>query len=193
MAVQVTIVKDAIIALATGKAQIIDDNYTTYNFDNWVDFTRRADENTRRKYNGVLRSPSTHILAPQVIRFPDCEYTSPLIKTVKYSRRNIYSRDNYRCQYCDNKRKEFRDALDMGATKKEILNLDHIIPRSRGGQSNWINVVTSCIWCNADKGDKLLEELGWKLKKQPTKPKWTSHTGTPFGRAKQKFWEKFLQ
>lgn len=193
MAVQVTIVKDSIIALVTGKAEVVDDEYAKYTMEDWIEYTASADEETRKKYGGLIRSPSTTILAPQVIRFPDCEYTSPLIKTIKYSRRNIYSRDKYQCQYCGNERKEFKAAMKLGATKKELLNLDHIIPRSRGGKSSWTNVVTSCIWCNADKGDSLLEELGWKLNKTPAKPKWESHTGTPFGKERKKYWEKFLQ
>jgi hypothetical protein len=96
------------------------------------------------KYEGLVRSPSVTLLAPQVIIFPDCDYTSPLIKAIKYSRRNIYQRDNMTCQYCGRQ------------ADKGILNLDHVIPRSRGGPSSWSNVVTSCKPCNDKMGYKLL-------------------------------------
>ena len=192
MAVQVTIVKDSIIALVTGKAKVVDNEYTQYTLRQWIDFTRRADKATQRIYSGTIRSPSIAILAPQVIRFPDCEYTSPLIKTVKYSRRNIYNRDRFQCQYCGNKRSEFRAAMQKGTFKQGLLNLDHVVPRSRGGESSWTNVVTSCTWCNTDKGDNLLEELGWRLERQPSKPKWESHIGTPFYKVRKKYWERFL-
>lgn len=194
MAVQVTIVKDSIIALVTGKAQVVDDDYVTYDITQWSEYSRMMEDDPEiaEKYAGVLRSPSTHLFTPQVVRFPDCEYTSPLIKTVKYSRRNIYTRDKYTCQYCHNQRPEVLKALRAKEPKKSLLNLDHVIPKSRGGPSSWTNIVTSCKWCNADKGDKLLEELGWKLPKTPAKPKWQSHVGTPFQRVKKKYWQRFL-
>lgn len=195
LAVQVTVVKDSIIALVTGKAQVVDDDYVVYNLNQWREYSESLngeDQETLDKYAGMLRSPSTSLLAPQVIRFPDCEYTSPLIKTVKYSRRNIYNRDKYTCQYCHNTRPEFKKAIKGGVPKKSLLNLDHVIPRSRGGPSSWTNIVTSCKWCNADKGDKLLDELGWKLPKTPAKPKWQSHVGTPFQMAKKEYWQRFL-
>lgn len=194
MAVQVSIVKDAITVLVTGKAVAVDENYVPYSFKRWTEYTKENQHNgpVVDKYAGILHSPSVILFTPQVIKFPDCEYTSPLIKTVKYSRRNIYSRDKHACQYCLNKRSEFRDAVIMGATKKSLLNLDHVIPKARGGQSSWTNIVTACRWCNADKGDKLLEDIGWKLHKIPAKPQWQSHVGTPFQTVKKKYWERFL-
>lgn len=180
LAVQVAVAREAIIALVTGKAQIVDDNYAVYNLEQWDAYSKTADQETREKYPGILRSPSIQLLVPQVIRFPDCEYTSPLIKTVKYSRRNIYTRDSNTCQYCGEK---FR---------KEDLTLDHIIPKSKGGRSSWTNIVTCCKMCNMEKGDQLLEDLGWKLLRQPVKPKWNSHVGVPFKTAKKRYWEKFL-
>ena len=194
MAVQVSIVSEAIKALVKEVAVIIDEDYINYNLARWADFTDTfyEDEETAEKYSGLVRSPSIRLFAPQVIRFPDCEYTSPLIKTIKYSRKNIYSRDKNTCQYCQNQREEFRLAMMSGAIRKSLLNLDHIIPRAKGGKSSWTNIVTSCTWCNNEKGDKLLSELGWTLIKTPQKPKWESHVATPFERAKKKYWQRFL-
>lgn len=182
MATQVSTVQNAIIVLVTGKAKVVDDNYITYNLEGWANHTKELKYNQEEtvKYEGLVRSPSIEIYAPQVIYFPDCEYSSPLIKTVKYSRKNIFQRDNYTCQYCSNK------------FKKEELTLDHIIPKSKGGKSSWTNIVTCCTGCNADKGDKSLKELGWQLKQQPKSPKWKSHVGTPFSMEKNQYWERFL-
>lgn len=180
MAVQVTIVRDAITALTTGKAEVVDDNYQRFDWDMWKLQSKEIPAADHYKYEGVIRSPSTMILAPQVIRFPDCDYTSPLIKTVRYSRRNIYDRDDNTCQYCGKK------------FERKALTLDHVVPKSRGGKSSWTNVVACCTMCNADKGNRLLEEIGWKLKKQPVKPRWTAHVATPFRQAKKDYWEKFL-
>jgi len=178
LAIQVTVVKEAICALVTGKARVVDQNYTMYDFTAWAEYTAMHDDDGT--YPGVIRSPSVEIFAPHVILIPDCEFNSPLIKTVKYSRRNIYQRDKNTCQYCGKK-------ID-----RKNLTLDHIVPKSKGGKSSWTNVVASCVWCNSEKGDKLLSELGWKLRKQPTKPRWKSHIGVPFNRSKKEYWEKFL-
>lgn len=180
LAVQVSEVKDAICALVAGKAKVIDDTYNLYTLNEWKKLTAEHPEHAE-KYQGLLRSPSIQIFAPQVIIFPDCEYTSPLIRAVKYSRKNIFQRDGYTCQYCGKK-----------FDKKE-LNIDHIVPRSRGGPNSWRNVVTSCIYCNAEKGDKLITELGWKLIAEPREPRWKSHVGKPFNQAKRKYWEAFLK
>ena len=194
MAVQVSVVTEAIKAVVKEAAVVVDEDYINYNLEQWVEFTNTfcEDKETADRYPGVIHSPTIQIFAPQVIKFPDCEYTSPLIKTVKYSRKNIYARDKNTCQYCQNKRPEFREALKGGRTKKSVLNLDHVVPRAHGGKSSWINIVTSCMWCNNDKGDKLLSELGWTLIKKPQKPQWQSHVSAPFERVKKKYWQRFL-
>lgn len=182
MAIQVTIVKEAICALTTGKAKVVDQDYVTYNLRQWEDFTSLYKLSEKANdYHGMMRSPSVQILAPQVIIIPDCEFNNPLIKTIRYSRRNVYQRDNFTCQYCHKK------------VDKANLTLDHVIPRSRGGKSRWENVVASCIWCNAKKGDKLLSELGWKLNKPPAPPRWKSHVGLPFNKEKKEYWNNFLR
>ena len=73
------------------------------------------------------------------------------------TRKNVYARDQNTCQYC-------------GATKN--LTLDHVIPQSKGGGTTWENVVTACSRCNQRKGDKLLSQLGskMKLRKMPKEP-----------------------
>jgi hypothetical protein len=94
------------------------------------------------------------------------EYLRPvIIKLVRYvylpfkriplSRNNIYRRDGYTCMYCDS---------------KENLTLDHVIPKCKGGQNEWDNLVTCCKKCNSDKGDKSLKQSGFKLRFEPYKP-----------------------
>src|SRR5213082_1944507 len=70
-------------------------------------------------------------------------------------RLTVFARDGGRCQYC-------------GATAE---NIDHVIPRSRGGQHVWENVVAACRPCNTKKEDRLLHEVGLVLRRQPTAPK----------------------
>ncbi|UCH85801.1 MAG: HNH endonuclease [Candidatus Latescibacterota bacterium] len=79
---------------------------------------------------------------------------------VKFSRENIYTRDKYRCQYCGEK----LDARD--------LTCDHVVPRSKGGQTEWTNIVTCCRPCNRKKGGLSPEEAGIRLIKRPSRPSW---------------------
>tara|TARA_R110002167_G_scaffold276610_3_gene482566 strand:+ start:147 stop:659 length:513 start_codon:yes stop_codon:yes gene_type:complete len=78
------------------------------------------------------------------------------------TRRNIYNRDNYTCQYCS-----------MKAISRFDLTLDHIVPKSRGGPKTWDNIVSSCHKCNIKKGPRTPKEAGMKLLKEPRRPKAT--------------------
>lgn len=77
---------------------------------------------------------------------------------VKFSRINIYTRDKFTCQYCGE------------VFHTEELNLEHVVPRARGGKTTWENVVTSCIPCNDRKADKTPEQAGMRLLTKPKKP-----------------------
>lgn len=76
---------------------------------------------------------------------------------VKLTRREIFIRDNYTCQYCGRQTRE--------------LTIDHVIPRSRGGPHTWDNLVSACRSCNHRKGGKLLAESRLTLKKEPAEPR----------------------
>jgi 5-methylcytosine-specific restriction endonuclease McrA len=78
----------------------------------------------------------------------------PFRATAPLSRRAVFARDSHRCQYCGS-------AAD---------NLDHIVPRSRGGPHTWENVVASCRTCNARKEARLLHECGMVLRRKPIAP-----------------------
>lgn len=91
-------------------------------------------------YDEVLRSPSTQIEIPSVIKLKD--YNKVVYYNVPLTKRNIYIRDNYRCGYTGKKIKN-----------REDLSIDHIIPKSKGGPTNWTNLVTAHRQVNIDKGD----------------------------------------
>ena len=80
-------------------------------------------------------------------------------QAVKFNRRNIFARDRNRCQYCG---KRFPTSE---------LSLDHVVPRSRGGEATWENIVCCCVKCNVRKGGRTPEEAGMKLITEPVKPK----------------------
>ncbi len=102
-----------------------------------------------------LRSAAAEFVWPHVIRL--LQYVRvPKSVQRKISRRALFARDRWRCQYC--------------GTESGKLTLDHVVPRSRGGESVWENVVTSCAPCNLRKGDRTLDEVGMRLHAPPRAP-----------------------
>lgn len=100
-----------------------------------------------------LRTVSKNFPLPSVIKLQD--YARIPYKGVVLTRQNVFKRDGFSCQYC--------------GTSKD-LTLDHLIPRSKGGKSDWSNLVTACKRCNARKGNKSLEASGLILARTPFKP-----------------------
>ncbi|MBD2214310.1 HNH endonuclease [Calothrix sp. FACHB-156] len=113
-----------------------------------------------------VRSASFVLQVPEHIRLtfgnPERHWKVPPV-----NRREVLKRDGHTCQYC-------------GSTKR--LTLDHVIPRSKGGQHTWNNVVTACERCNSTKSDRLPHEAGMVLK---TKPKAPIHPAVTFA---EQFW-----
>jgi 5-methylcytosine-specific restriction endonuclease McrA len=102
-----------------------------------------------------LRSASSTYPWPHVIRL--LQYIRvPRAVQRKISRRALFARDGWRCVYC--------------GSGNGRLTLDHVVPRSRGGESVWENVVTACAPCNLRKGNRTLEESGLALRKMPRPP-----------------------
>ena len=110
------------------------------------------------EYSREIRSVSFTIKLPSVVRL--LRMVRKPKSPVKFSRQNIYARDKYRCQYCGEK------------FSSEELTYDHVIPRSRGGKTEWENIVTCCVDCNRRKGGKTPSEAGMKLIRKPVKPNW---------------------
>ena len=120
---------------------VLNASYEPINFTNW------------KRAVVLLLKEKAQVLSSRVIRLID--YVKiPLnrIMIQKPTRTLIYQRDDHTCQYC-------------GSQKK--LTVDHVIPRSRGGQDTWENMVVACSPCNVKKGNTLLEQTGMKLKRVP--------------------------
>jgi 5-methylcytosine-specific restriction endonuclease McrA len=109
------------------------------------------------RYDETVSSPTITIRIPAVARLVGKMAREK--RDVKFSRSNVYERDSYRCQYCGAK-------LDA----KE-LNYDHVLPRARGGKTNFENIVTSCFDCNRRKGNRTPSQAGMHLRSIPKRPK----------------------
>lgn len=126
--------------------------------------------------DSYLRSPSSAFRLPSVIRLVY------MIKRprprVRLSRKEVFARDHYTCQYCGTKSKE--------------LTIDHVTPRYRGGRHTWDNLVSACKSCNHRKGGKTLEEARMKLIRLPHEPKATSYYVLQQNLEGYEEWEKFI-
>jgi 5-methylcytosine-specific restriction endonuclease McrA len=127
---------------------------------------------------GFIRSISHDIPIPSVIRLATM-VRRPYHADRKITRMEIFKRDKYICQYCGKEAKQ--------------LTLDHVIPRYRGGQHTWENVVSACVYCNRRKAGRTPEEAGMKLINQPTKPRFTGLFYIPARYSKVRDeWQKYL-
>ena len=103
-------------------------------------------------YRRKVRSPSFEMNLPSVIALKSFIQPS---KHPNFTRFNVFLRDKFTCQYCGD---------------KNDLTFDHLLPKSKGGFTNWENVVTSCSVCNVKKGGRLYSASGMKLFRKPFKP-----------------------
>lgn len=185
LAVQVCSVKRAISLLYQGYAKAVDEDFQAYTFEDWAQVSQQMVEVENDEF---IHSTSLKIRIPRVIVL--LMYDRLPKREVRFSRKNIFERDNFTCQYCGTKPPNKKVAIKW--LEKNQLNLDHVVPRSRGGKTTWANVVASCYRCNSKKGSKTLEELGWVLKKRPVVPKWEPVLSLPAGLVPHKQWVNFM-
>jgi 5-methylcytosine-specific restriction endonuclease McrA len=130
-------------------------------------------EDSRR----VLRTPSTLFPVPSVVRLK--RYVRrPHRQRVAFNRRNVFRRDDQRCQYCGG--------------RSHDLTLDHVLPRSRGGATSWENVVACCRACNARKRDRTPEEARMQLQRAPAAPAFLFTAAYGIVPDVDPLWEKYL-
>lgn len=108
------------------------------------------------EYDNEVRSAYLVIKIPAVVRL--LKRFRKVNKPVKFSRVNIYGRDNYECQYCARR------------CSMSELTYDHVLPRSQGGKTTWTNIVSACQDCNSRKAGRTPEQARMKLRKKPVQP-----------------------
>ena len=174
VAIQTTTVKEALGLVAKGAARIVEpESFTAHDLETWNDVSR-----AKAKFgDAVIRSARLELAPPEVILLTDYEGMGE--RAVVFSRRNLFKRDRFTCQYC-------------GAQPgPEELTIDHVAPRSRGGLSSWENCVLACVVCNRRKADRSPAESGLSLLRKPRKPSWRSLARIE-PRIRRESWEQFL-
>lgn len=180
MAVHIISVRRAFALLCRELAEVVhveEGQYANYSFESWREISElRA--SLKEPDDDWIRSVNFEIQAPRVIRL--LSYDRLPKQVVRFNRRNVFARDANRCQYCG---KRFPTSE---------LSLDHVVPRSRGGETSWENIVCSCVQCNVRKGGRTPHEAHMHLVRPPVRPKRSPLLTIKLGNPKYQSWKAFL-
>ncbi len=171
LAISTTTVRKALSLVYQHAATVIcPDTYETHDFDSWAGVAVARDE-------PCIRTVANRLKVPEIIVLN--VYNKQPKRSVAFSRRNLYRRDRYTCQYC-------------GARPgSEELTIEHIVPRSHGGRTTWLNCVLACVECNKRKANRRLNNTGMRLLRAPKVPRWSWDVEIAVGRRRAS-WGHFL-
>ena len=167
--VHITSVRRALSLLYQDVAHAVDQEYRTFDFASWSALGPGAE---------AIGLVNAAIQVPRVILLRS--YDRMPRRHVRFSRFNVFLRDQNRCQYCGRQ------------LPRAELNLDHVVPRSHGGASVWENVVCSCHRCNRVKGGRTPSEAGMRLLREPFRPQWTPSMAEAYRQRRHDAWMPFL-
>ncbi len=174
--IRITSAKLAIMLLFSEKALVLDSNYNTYTIQEWIKYSSEVSQTELP----IIRSQTLNLIVPEVVILPTYLRKPSHSKRLRYSRISIFKRDNWKCMYCNN------------TFSRQDLTVDHILPKSKGGRSTWLNIVSACKPCNWKKADRTPEEAGMKLISQPKIPTWRDGVGELPPGIKKELWDNFL-
>ncbi|MBI2825620.1 MAG: HNH endonuclease [Planctomycetia bacterium] len=180
MAVHVVSVRRAFGLLFRELAEVIhveEGQYANYDFESWREISELRAQ-FKEPHDDWIRAVNFEIQVPRVIRL--LTYDRLPKQSIRFNRRNIFARDANRCQYCGRK------------FPSSELSLDHVTPRSRGGETTWENIVCSCVKCNVKKGGRTPQEAHMHLVRAPLKPKRSPLLSIKLGNPKYESWKSFL-
>ncbi|MFB3893860.1 MAG: HNH endonuclease [Phycisphaerae bacterium] len=179
-AIRVVPARRAFVMLYKELAEIVaveNDQYVSYDFESWREVSEYRAK-YEREHNDWVRCVRFELAVPRIVRL--LFYDRLPRQPVKFNRRNIFARDGNRCQYCGRK------------FPSPELSLDHIVPRSRGGDTSWTNIVCCCVDCNVRKGGRTPHEAHMRLIAEPVKPRRSPVITLRLNSAKYASWKQFL-
>lgn len=180
LAVHVITARRAFVMLYRDCAEVVhieDGQYASYDFAAWCEISayRSAEKSVRDDW---IRAVSYEIQVPRVIRLH--RYDRVPQRTLRFNRRNLFARDGHRCQYCGR------------SFPISQLSIDHVLPRSRGGETRWDNVVSACLTCNTRKGGRTPHEASMNLVSDPAQPLTNPLLAMKLNNPKYACWKTFL-
>ncbi len=180
-AIHVINVRRAFALVYRDLAEVIDiedGRYANYDFESWLVISdmRSLDD---RQYDDWVRSVHFQVQVPRIVRL--LQFDRMPRQTLRFNRRNLFARDGNRCQYCGQH------------APPQQLSMDHVLPRSRGGPTDWENIVCCCLKCNTSKGGRTPKEARMRLLKKPTKPRFNPLLAQKLQNPKYQSWRVFLR
>ena len=169
--VNVVNVRRALCMFYVGVAHALDKQYQMFDFDSWTELSEEFGGDSINAASFTIKIPRILVLQA---------YDRMPIGRVRFSRRNIFIRDKDTCQYCGRR------------FSRKQLSLDHVIPRSRNGRTNWENIVAACVPCNSRKGGGTPKEARMTLLRPPKKPTWSELRNIIGPRLRYQEWLPFL-
>ena len=183
-AVRIISARRAFCLLCKRIAEVIsveDGHYANYDIESWAELgrlQREAAPDGEADHWTWIRTPRCDIAVPRIIRL--LGYDRMPRQQVKLNRRNIYARDQNKCQYCGK----------VFCTRE--LTIDHVTPRVQGGDNSWENLVCACLRCNTRKGGRTPDQAHMRLIRSPIRPKRNPAISIRLGQAKYESWKTFL-
>ena len=183
MALHVISAKRAFVLLCKEAAEVIsvdDGKFSSYNFETWKDVSLYKTKSGLPDEDNTswIRTVSFEIAVPKIIRL--LFYEKLPRSNVKFNRRNIFARDENKCQYCGRR------------FPTSELSLDHIVPKAYNGNTTWTNIVCACTDCNKKKGGRTPIQARMKLIRKPVKPKHSPILSLKLCSDKYRSWKQFL-
>jgi 5-methylcytosine-specific restriction endonuclease McrA len=180
MAIRVVNVRRSMTLLYRDCAEVIvmdRDQFVAYDFDSWCEFSQLTAVE-KQPGEDYLQAVNFELRVPRIVRLTRFERMPS--QTVRFNRKNLFARDGYQCQYCGQ------------AQPTHKLSLDHVIPRSHGGQTTWENIVCCCLKCNGRKGGRTPQQAKMRLLTRPSKPRFNSLVCETINDPRYKCWKTFL-
>lgn len=183
MALHVISAKRAFVLLCKETAEVVSvdgGKFNSYDFDGWKDvsFYKVKSGLPEEGTTSWIKTVSFEIEVPKIIRL--LFYDKYPQANIKFNRRNIFARDENKCQYCGRR------------FPTSELSLDHIVPKAYHGKTTWTNIVCACTECNKTKGGRTPEEARMKLIRKPAKPKHSPILSLKLRSDRYRSWKQFL-
>jgi 5-methylcytosine-specific restriction endonuclease McrA len=181
MAVHVVGVRRAFCLLYRELAEVIhmeNGQFANYDFESWQ-LSSEISANDKTTEQDWIRAVAFELQVPRIIRL--LRYDRVPRYSLRFSRRNLFARDNHSCQYCGK------------SAPASQLSLDHVMPRSRGGPTTWENVVCCCVECNTRKGGRTPKEARMRLLSKPAKPRFNPLLARKLNNPKYRTWHTFVK
>lgn len=180
MAIRVVNVRRALTLLYRDCAEVIDNEnnrYISYDFECWCELSQLTSLD-KQPGEDYIRAVGFELQVPRIVRL--IRFDRMPVQSVRFNRKNLFARDEHRCQYCGR------------SEPTNQLSLDHVVPRSHGGPTTWENIVCCCLRCNSRKGGRTPKQARMTLLSRPTKPRFSPLLAQSIEDPRYECWKTFL-